>query len=203
MKQRRIHRWLGLIAVVGLTISCITGIALNYPDQIKDDGSIHQAIGNSHGIYYLYDRHISFDDGKVETRLPTRHPIRYGDQLIAYSTGIAILHRDQVLMTYENGLWTRLNLPESMAWITHVSAIDREWVITTSTGVWKSTGSGETWTMIRGPYPESLRDTIKRFHTGWQFGPWGQTFMTASAILTLGLIVTGIALLIKRKRRKL
>jgi hypothetical protein len=199
VKFRRFHRLFGLVTVVGLVLVSATGILLNTPSLIPQHAAIQDMVSSPDGRYLLTDAGISmWKEGQV-TPIPTWHPIGAGDRLIPLSSGVGILHNDGVITLYRDGLWDRILLPGTMGWITQVDVRGDQWLITTSTGVWESLDNGHEWVQIIGPYPESIRDQIKKLHSGWYFGRMGSIWITATGWLTLLLSITGVLLYRRRK----
>ncbi len=202
MIMRRWHRWIGILTVAGITVASVTGLFLNHPDWINQPDHIQQAVPDSNGVFVLTESQLSYHTPTGGYTVRLRHPIRPGDRLIARQSGVAILHRDHALLVYEDGIWDRVMVPEAMGWITHVDAIGCRWTITTTTGVWLSEDNGVGWRLIRGPYDASMRDLVKRWHSGWIFGPLGQVTMSVTAVLTVGLSFSGVMLLRRRRKRQ-
>lgn len=198
---RKIHRIVGLLTVLGLTLVSITGLLINMPDWVPNQNAIISVVsGSENKQFILRERSLSEMTKSGETPIKPWHPIHPGDHLVGITDGIAILHRDQIITVYQDELWDRLRLPENIGWITQVSSADDTWTITTTTGIWNSEDFGQSWTLIIGPYPESVRDTIKKLHSGWYFGKIGSVWINLTALATIILTVTG--LVIYRRKSK-
>lgn len=199
MKFRRVHRLFGLVTVLGLILVSVTGILLNTPSLVPSTTAVQDMVAGADGHYLLTESGVSLWREGKSTPLPTWHPIRSGDRLIALESGVGVLHGDGVIALYRDGLWDRILLPGTMGWITQVDVRGATWVITTSTGIWESKDSGQEWIQIVGPYPESIRDQIKKLHSGWYFGRMGSIWITATGWFTLILAITGVVLYRRRK----
>jgi hypothetical protein len=199
MRFRFWHKWLGILTIAGLLLLTITGWVLNHPDLLKE--SALQDIVYSNGQLYILRQHsLRLSTPKGEVHIVSDHPIGIGDHLIAAPQGIAILHRDGTLRLYQDALWERILLPEG--WPVQVQLHPKQWLLTTTTGVWQSENQGKNWRQIIGPYPESLSSKLHRIHSGHYFGKWGVLWINVTAILTIGLSITGLFLLKKRRYRK-
>jgi len=193
-KRRFLHQWTGFLTVIGLLLLSVTGLILNYPDYFKPQ-SIMASVSVNGVLYSLQSGQLIAKAGdQTFSPIFPGHQIAMGDQLVSHPKGVGILHRDGVLMVYEDGLWNRIILPEGWPEGIHIQD-PSQWVLRTSTAVYTSADQGVTWDVAVGPYSESFYSQVKRMHSGHFFGKWGSVWINMTAILIVILSVTGLLLL--------
>ena len=208
---RRWHSIAGLISSVFLCGLAISGVYLNHQDDFfrtkempLDQQSITatlqvnqtQYLGSNRGIYKL-------DNGVFESAV-LLHPIRNIVGLSFVDQQFWVLTRSGLLLrtlSLETPLWIRTSLPESSGEAISFNVSGSIVLLSTSTGVFKSTDFGETWQNIvlqKG----SLRSFMTQLHSGWIAAPWLIYAHDLSAIILLFLIVSGVVIYVRLLRIK-
>ena len=211
------HRYAGITAALFVIILSITGLLLNFNEQIGLDES---PIDNTS---YLVSQasHFVYIDGNyvLNLRDSLLGVINIGNYLVlASSNSLLILDQDNELVDEISKV---TGLPEKPLGISRT--LEGYPVLRGVNTYWKGGKELSAWQPLQGPHPKwvapvetpekinnsiqeharsneiNLERVILDLHSGRLFGDWGENIMSLSAVLLLFLSITGIIIWIRKK----
>ena len=201
---RKIHRYTGIISALFLLTVLTTGIALQHPEwfsstsintplthRLNYENSIY--FGTSKGLYYK--KTIASPLSKLPLRFQQSRVVG----LLVYKNKLTIAYKDALLLQFEHGLWTNIELPEHTHIIYSISKLDKQLQICTNHGIYSQTDDGNWILLEEQPQEDDVLHMIKTIHTGYFFGDSMVELYHFGAWVTLLLIFSGIGVFFWRR----
>jgi hypothetical protein len=201
----RLHRAFGLIAFLFLTVVTVTGFLLMNPHWFASDVSPKTALygRNPEGEYGLW---VGTQSGlffqSVDQSDPIRVDIDYPPSPViglVYAPDLIVAFEDPLILAFEPPNWREIALPDSVTQLYDIRFSSNQLVVSTDQGVFGY--QHMTWQLLVPSSQNTAMSWIKKIHSGYFISDWMRDLFKWLAIITMGLIVSGILLLFKRFRR--
>ncbi|MBT5855752.1 hypothetical protein HOH87_03855 [bacterium] len=214
--MRKFHRVASMVSLLGLLLLALTGLYLNHSDSFQrldirdpfargisvmaqDPNEANRVwIGTKHGLFLSQDGGVNAQ----EVRLPfPAKKVRYLQ--VASDGSVYAGLADGVLFRLDvNGpFWERLILPSNTYELKGMIVFGESIMIVNRQGLFQRRMGQSEWALLqKDVYPRPVRDWVKDIHTGHIFrGPLLVWLYDISAVILLGLIVTGIAMFFRKR----
>lgn len=215
--MRKWHRVSGLFAAVFIFNLAITGIILNHPNLFRFGKSdtlfphkithtlSHPSapstlwIGTEQGLY------VSHDSGNTTQKVTLRYPdFPVTDIFIdpAAPKQLYVTFKNHLVVHSKNGgrTWSRIQLPETLESVYSISKDAKGLLLTSDNGIFRLHNDSLTDVLRTGRNAQFLH-TIRALHSGYIFAPFLIWFHDITAIILILLIVSGLVIYIRIKRR--
>lgn len=205
MTPRQLHRYLGLFAAIFVLVLSVTGILLNHPSLYSDKlavGAPVVSLTDASGTWVGTDSGLYFSARNTKAPKAVRLPVPATDVSLLFenASGLFVVLDDQVLCFKGSNdvFWQRVSVPPSITHITHLSG---DLQLTTDQGVFRSSDSGyTTWQHdVHWGGGSSIKKQLLLLHTGLWATPWMVYLHDLSAVILIGLIVSGFWIVFRKR----
>ena len=201
----RLHRIFGLIAFSFLTVITVTGFLLMNPHWFASDVSPKTVLygtnaENEYGLWVGTQSGLFFQS--VDQSDPIRVDIDYPPSPVigmVYAPHLVVAFEEPLILTYEESNWREIALPESVTELYDIRFSEKQLIVVTDQGAFGYQHS--SWQLLINSSKNTVMSWIKKIHSGYFVSDWMRAIFKGLAIITMGLIVSGVLLLFKRFRR--
>lgn len=199
------HRIFGLIAFSFLTVITVTGFLLMNPHWFASDVRPKTAlygtnVENEYGLWVGTQSGLFFQS--VDQSDPIRVDIDYPPSPVigmVYAPDLVVAFEEPLILTYDESNWREIALPESVTELYDIRFSEKQLIVVTDQGAFGYQHS--SWQLLINSSQNTAMSWIKKIHSGYFIFDWMRAIFKGLAIITMGLIVSGILLLFKRFRR--